>query len=59
MANNDREAWVKAQADALYADFRAREAAEAEAAQPTVIEGDHYGVSGGTHNGDLNFTFER
>ncbi|CAL9327231.1 hypothetical protein [Streptomyces sp. SudanB182_2057] len=59
MANDDYQAWVKAQAGALYDDLRAREAAETEAAQPTVIEGDHYGVSGGTHIGDITFTFKR
>ncbi|WP_405454145.1 hypothetical protein OG350_36695 [Streptomyces achromogenes] len=24
-----------------------------------AVDGDHYGISGGTHNGDVTLTFER
>lgn len=54
-----RDAWVEAQAEALYADFRAKEAAQAEAEKQatTVIEGEHHGMSGGTRHGDQHFRF--
>jgi len=59
MANNDREAWVQAQAEALYQDLCAREAAQAAAAQEdnstTVVEGTRYGITGGTVHGDIYF----
>jgi hypothetical protein len=56
-----RDAWGEAQAEALYADFRAKEAAQAEAEAekqtPTVIEGDHHGMTGGTRHGGQHFRF--
>jgi hypothetical protein len=66
MAKNDREAWVQAQADALYADLCAREAAQATAtthdsatSSTTTTGGDRHGVTGGTVHGDITFTFKR
>jgi hypothetical protein len=57
--SDSREAWVQAQADALYADLKAREAAEeARAAESTtIVEGNHYGVTGGVHHGGRTWTF--
>lgn len=54
MANDDREAWIQTQADALYADLCAKEAAQE---QTTVIEGDQHGMSGGTRHGDQHWKF--
>ncbi|MEU2440207.1 hypothetical protein ABZ595_29115 [Streptomyces rubradiris] len=67
MANADRAAWVEAQADALYQDFRAREAAQEAAAtthdsatdSTTTTGGDRHGVTGGTVNGNITFSFKR
>lgn len=60
MANDDRnsrEAWVKAQADALYEDLCAREAAQDATTQQdtTTVEGDRIGITGGTVHGGLHF----
>ncbi|MEU2441288.1 hypothetical protein ABZ595_34650 [Streptomyces rubradiris] len=59
--HDDRADWVQAQADALYNDFRAREAAaatqDAASESTATVHGDHYGIAGGVHNGDLHFEF--
>ncbi|MFY4721501.1 hypothetical protein [Streptomyces sp. LaBMicrA B280] len=54
---NDRDVWVQAQADALYEQFRAKEAAaQAPTTQDTTtVQGDRHGITGGTHYGDLHF----
>ncbi|MEU3954046.1 hypothetical protein [Streptomyces achromogenes] len=66
MAKDDRKSWVEAQADALYQDFRAREAAQAATTthdsatdSTTTTGGDRHGVTGGTVNGTITFSFKR
>ncbi|TGZ12352.1 hypothetical protein DV517_74470 [Streptomyces sp. S816] len=62
MAKNtdDRAAWVQAQADALYEQFRAKEAAQAATTQDTTtVQGDRHGITGGTHHGNLHFETKR
>ncbi|GHA73872.1 MULTISPECIES: hypothetical protein [Streptomyces] len=65
MTNTDREAWVQAQAGALYADLCAKEAAQNttttthDSGSTTTTGGDRHGVTGGTVNGDVTFIFKR
>ncbi|MFF7871027.1 hypothetical protein ACFZCT_31895 [Streptomyces qaidamensis] len=52
MAKNSdiRQAWTEAQADALYRDHKAKEAAQARN-ETNTVEGDHHGMTGGVHDG--------
>ncbi|MGW5497755.1 hypothetical protein [Streptomyces olivaceoviridis] len=64
MTTDSHDAWVQAQADALYADLCAREAAQNtttthDSGSTTTTGGDRHGVTGGTVNGDITFVFKR
>ncbi|QLJ06691.1 hypothetical protein HZZ00_37300 (plasmid) [Streptomyces sp. NEAU-sy36] len=57
--DNSREAWVQAQADALYADLCAKETAQAATERDTTtVQGDRHGITGGTHHGNQYFHYD-